>query len=368
MRTLVPGPCASLVGGCLAGLLVGGGPNVSASEPVGAVAVFPVENLSGGVVPAAELRQSLINSLTAEGIRVLGDPELDRFMARHRVRYAAGVDPATAESLAHEMGIDAVLIPSFELSSETVPPKVALMARLVRLKGPPSVIWADDAGLAGDDAPGLFGLGLVNDFRKLLARAAERVSASLLAFIKTGQVQDRATAASKFKPKMWYRGLTTAPDRSYSVAVVPFVNLSDRRNAGEILAALFLEHLSRARLFRVVDTGVVRAELLNARIIMEGGLSVTDAEMIAALIDADYVVGGRVFRYEDYEGASGTTRVEFSTVVIERRTRKVVWSSDSYNVGSDGVRFFDRGRSRTAHAMATQMVSLTARMIAGHER
>jgi hypothetical protein len=45
-----------------------------------------------------------------------------------------------------------------------------------------------------------------------------------------------------------------------------------------------------------------------------------------------------------------------------------VWSSDSYNDGKDGVRFFERGTSRTAHAMATQMVRLTAEMIAGMER
>jgi len=60
--------------------------------------------------------------------------------------------------------------------------------------------------------------------------------------------------------------------------------------------------------------------------------------------------------------------VEFSTALLETKSRRVVWSSDSYNEGSDGVRFFERGSSRTAHAMATQMVRLTAEMIAGRDR
>src|SRR5512132_3630652 len=129
------------------------------------------------------------------------------------------------------------------------------------------------------------------------------------------------------------------PRAAYAVAVVPFVNLSERRNAGEIVAALFMAHLSRLEQFRVIDTGVVRAELLSARIIMDGGLSVTDAETVAALIDAEFIVGGRVLRYDDYEGASGLAKVEFSTLMIQRKTRRVVWSSDSYNQGTDGVHF-----------------------------
>ena len=150
--------------------------------------------------------------------------------------------------------------------------------------------------------------------------------------------------------------------------MLPFFNRSDRRNAGEMLALLFMRHLSDLSQFRVLDTGVARRQLLDARIIMDGGLSITDAETVATLIDADFVIGGQVLRYEDFEGPDATPRVDFSTVLIERKSRRVIWSSGSYNDGTDGIRLFDRGRSRTAHAMATQMVRLTAEMIAGHDR
>jgi TolB-like protein len=142
------------------------------------------------------------------------------------------------------------------------------------------------------------------------------------------------------------------------VAVVPFFNLSERRNAGEILALHFIRHLSAFRQFRVVDAGVARQPLLDARIIMDGGLSISDAETVAALIEADFVLAGRVLRYEDYDGPAGRIGVDFSTVLIERKSRKVVWSSDSYNDGS----------TKTAHAMATQMVRLTTELIAGRDR
>jgi len=117
-----------------------------------------------------------------------------------------------------------------------------------------------------------------------------------------------------------------------------------------------------------VETGVARQQLLDARIIMDGGPSFSDAETLAALTGAEFVLAGRVLRYEDYDGPAGRTRVEFSTVLIDRKSRRVVWSSDSNNDGNDGVLLFERGAAKTAHAMATQMVRLATEAMAGRAR
>jgi len=341
---------------------------MSANERPTTVAVFPVENLSSGAIPAVEVRRFLIDRFTEEGITVLGDEELDAFMARHRVRYSAGIDTTTAEWLRQETGVDGVAIASVELSSETAPPKVALFARLVSIATTPVVTWAEDIGTAGDDAPGLFELGMVNDHQKVLTRALNRLGSSLASYLKTQQVRTDLKRASRFRPKAYHRSLVLEPGRVYSVAVVPFFNLSERRNAGEILALHFMRHLSAFQQFRVVDAGVARQPLLDARIIMDAGLSISDAETVAALIEADVVLAGRVLRYEDYDGPDGKTGVEFSTVLIERKSRKVVWSSDSYSDGREGLGLFEQGTMKTAHAMATQMVRLTTELIAGRER
>jgi TolB-like protein len=332
------------------------------------VAVFPLENLSGGRIRADEVEPYLVGRLSSAGIRVFGGQALDEFMTRHRVRYAAGIDAATAQALRQEAGVDGVLITSVELSSDAVPPKVALNARLVSIKGSPEVVWADDVGMAGDDAPGLFEFGLVEDYPTLLGRAVGRLATSLLAYLETGEAGPGPRVPSKFAPKSSYRARAMDAAGRRSVAVVPFFNVSERRNAGEILALLFMRHLSSRPGFRVVDSGVVRQQLLDARIIMDGGLSIVDAQTVADLIDADLVLGGRVIRYEDYEGAGGTARVEFSTVLIERQSRRVVWSSDSYNEGTDSAGLFERGTLRTAHALATRMVGRTTEMMAGDRR
>jgi TolB-like protein len=357
----------ALAGALVLVLLCGVG-QADARQKIATVAVFPVENLTGKSFDGEEVRAFLARTLAANGIAVVPPDVLEGFMARHRVRYTAGIDAGTAAALRKEAGADAVLFASIELAQVAVPPKIALIARLVSLAEPPTVLWADDVGLAGDDAPGLFELGIVNDYPVLLARAVERITGSLLRYVGGGNAPAATKAASKFRPKSAYRRLELATGRRYTIAVVPFVNLSARRNAGDVLALLFMRHLASLGEFQVVERGATRQQLLDARIIMDGGLSLSDADTVAALIEADFVLGGRVVRYDDYEGAASSPRVEFSTVLIDRRSRKVVWSSASYNEGNDGVGAFGRGGTRTAHAMATQMAWLTTQMIAGTKR
>jgi TolB-like protein len=289
-------------------------------------------------------------------------------MVRHRVRYAAGLETATAQALVQELGVDGVVFASIELSDSSASPKLALMARLVSVRDVPTVVWADDVGLAGDEAPGLFDLGIVNDFEVLQTRALDHVGASLDGWLKTGAPARPMRNRPTFRPRSEFRSRTLTPGTPHSVAVLPFFNLSDRRNAGEILAWLFTRHLAAFPEFRVVDAGVTRQQLLNARVIMDGGIALADAENVASLVDTDLVLAGRVLSYRDFEGSAGQTRVEFSTVLFEKSTRRIVFSSISDNTGADGVGWFERGGSKTAHVMATQMVRRTVEAIAGEGR
>lgn len=363
-RPLTSRSLRSITGSVLLVLFLGSSETL-ASERLSSVAVFPVENLSGARLPVREIRQLLLARLSASGLRILPDDALDAFTTRHRLRYSAGVDAETAQALRDELRLDAVLIASVEFLSATEPPKVALLARLVSLEGAPEVIWADDSGLAGDDTPGLLDLGLERDYRRLLERSVDALTHSLTQYIETGKARTNVKRGAKFRPTVSYRSLDLEPRARYSVAVLPFVNLTERRNAGNVLALLLMRHLSAFDAFRVIDTGEVRQQLLRARIIMEGGVSIADAELVGAILEADFVLAGRVIRFEDYEGPEVTPRVEFSTVLIERKTRRVVWSSHSDNAGTDGVSFFGLGRSSTAHIMATQMARFVIEQIAG---
>jgi TolB-like protein len=152
-------------------------------------------------------------------------------------------------------------------------------------------------------------------------------------------------------------------NRKYRVAIAPFFNRSERKYAGEIMVLHFIRQLKRFDNFEVIEPAMVRQELLNSRIIMQDGISLADADALFAGLDADLLVSGRVMDYQDYQGALGKPKVDFSSMVIERKSREVVWSSDSHNEGDDGVFLFDRGRVNTAHAMASQMVQRVGKMM-----
>ena len=328
------------------------------------IAVFPIENLSGTAAPLREIRQIFVEGLKKQGIAVLEDDTFEKFMAKHRIRYTGGLDEDTARSFKEEVGTEGVLIISLESYSETNPPKISLLSRLVSTGDPPAILWMDGVSLAGDDSPGILGVGLIEDPGALREKALKSVLGSLVRYLSTrteGKEVDRAK--KKFKPKIAYRSSAFDLNRKYRVAVAPFFNRSERKYAGEILVLHFIRQLKGFENFEVIEPGRVRQELLNSRIIMQDGISLADADALFAGLNADLLVSGRVMDYQDYQGAFGKPKVDFSSMVIERKSREVVWSSDSHNEGDDGVFFFDRGRVNTAHAMASQMVQRVGKMM-----
>jgi hypothetical protein len=328
----------------------------SARVERGRIAVFPVENLSGRAGPLREIRATLIARLQAGGFNVLDDDSLDQVMTRHRVRYTAGVDRDFALALKQEAKVEGILIPSLELYDETNPPKVAMFFRLVSTGDNPAVLWIDGAGLAGDDSPGLLGLGLVDDPGVLVTKAVDTLVGSLVRYSSEAE-KNRAEGQGprKFRPKLVYRSDMLNPEKKYSVAVAPFFNKTDRKYAGEIIALHMIRNLMAFENFEIVEPGVVRQELLRFRIIMTDGISLPETETILNAVNADLVLNGEVLDYQDYRGPDGVAKVDFSVLLIDRRTRQVVYSSFSQNQSDDGVLVFDWGRVNTAHAMASQM-------------
>lgn len=294
--------------------------------------------------------------LTAYGLRVLDDAALERIVVKHRVRYTAGLEQGFARALEQEAGVEAIVIPSLEIYDEGNPPRIALFARLVSTGSAPAVRWVDATGMAGDDAPGILGIGLVDDPGVLLERATEFLTTSLVRHLaETGGRAGERPQPRKFRPKIVYRSDVLDPARTHSVAVVPFFNKSARKYAGEIIALHMMRNLMAFPNLEVVEPGIVREELLRFRIIMSDGVSLPETETILNAVNADLVLNGEVLEYQDPLGPTGAPRVDFGVLFIERTTRRIVYSSYSENAGDDQVFFFDWGRVNTAHALASHM-------------
>ena len=291
-------------------------------------------------------------------MKVLGEEELLSLMKAHRIRYVGGVEKRVAEAFRGEAGVGGVLITSLGLYMDQIPPKVTLVSRLARTDAPYTVTWADSVSLSGDDAPGILGLGLVNSVKELMPRALDRLADSLAAHLlsEKPQTPDRR-AGARYRPRGFYRSPIMNEGKSNSVAVLPFVNQSARRYAGELIGLKVIEQLRKSEGFEVLEPGIVRDELLKFRIISPEGASLADADILFDQIKADLLFTGKVMDYDDTRGSGGAPNVTFFVQVIERRSRQVVWASHSTNRGNDGVFFFGAGKVTTADALASKMMA-----------
>jgi TolB-like protein len=343
--------------------------NVAVNENKIRIAIFPVENLSGTVAPTKEIRQAFIGKLGSVGIDVVDEETLEKFMARYRIRYTGGLSTEIAKAFKQDIQANGVLITSIELYSDANPPKISLLSRLVSTGESPSILWMDGVGLAGDDSRGLLDLGLIEDPKVLLDKAVKIMFGSMDRYLsKESQEKAGYRAKRKFRPQIAYRSPSFDPNRKYTVAIAPFFNYSLRKYAGDILVLHFAKELKRFDRFDVIEMGVVRQAFLEMRIILDQGVSLVNADSILGLVNADLILAGDVIDYEDYQGVWGKPKVSFSAQLIERKSREVVWSSNSYNEGDKGVFFFDAGRVNTASVMVSQMAQWIGRMISQDDR
>ncbi|WP_243371561.1 hypothetical protein [Geotalea sp. SG265] len=320
------------------------------------VAVLPIENLSGGKAPLKELRKTLEEKVESAGFEVLGEGALDQFMARHRIRHVGGVDEESAKLFAEEEGVKGVLVSSLEFYADSYPPKLVMTSRLVSTGTDPHILWMDSLALSGNDSPGLFETGTVRDAGKLSQQGLQQLAVSLASAREAGFRLDPAKMPQKsFPPRQFFRqGLS--PDKRFRVVILPFYNRSGRKYAGEIMALHFLKELQQLGNFQVVEPGMVRNKLLQYRLIMEGGMSNANADVIFDVLQANVVVTGKVLEYQDARGEAGIPVVEFSASMLDKASHMTVLATDSYNTGEERVHFFNIGRISTASCLAGEMI------------
>ncbi len=280
------GAIASLAG------CAGAPPAAPAAEPPRAglrVLVLPPENLAVGPLPSREVTNRLEQMAAMAGADVIGGQQLEDYLARYRIRYTGGVDPVAAKAAREDLGADAILVTTVTLWGGT-PPQAALVVRLVSTADIPAVLWMDGFARTGDDSPGVFALNIVYEPQVLQAEALQQLRVSLEAYLGSGVQAERCGGGGWWRPRIAYRA---RPDQRQvaSVAVLPFVNETRRRGAGEVVALEFARQFASADGFRLVEPGIVRDELLRRRIVMEDGVSLDQARVVSASLDADLVRG-----------------------------------------------------------------------------
>ena len=122
------------------------------------------------------------------------------------------------------------------------------------------------------------------------------------------------------------------------------------------MALHFVQELRRIGNFTVVEPGMVRHHLLQYRLIMEGGVTNANADVMYDVLQANVLLTGRVIDYQEGRGETGVPSVDFSITMLDKEHHMIVLAADSYNTGDDRVHFFDFGRISTAYGVAVEMI------------
>jgi TolB-like protein len=347
-------------------------------------ALLPVQNLSDTNAPLQDIHTVLRTRLTSRGFKLLDPVLLKDFMAKYRMRHTGGVSRHLSQKMQEELGVDGIFITSLETWQEAIPHRVSLITRVISTGSQPEVIWIDSVGLTSVDNPGLLGLGIIKNHRVLLSNALERLLDSFQSYLAgrspeylhTAEQQqpllinaDSETASGvitankpRHEPQFFYRASTFDPIKQYTVAVLPFLNINTRKQAGDIVALHVVKQLHRYANLRVFEPGLVRQTLLRYRMIMQSGPSLAASDILTSerILDADLIVSGKVF---DYQGAIGESKADFSIQIFDGVKREIIWASRSYVTGNQGVYFFDWGRVNSAHDLLSKMTEETIRLL-----
>jgi hypothetical protein len=213
---------------------------------------------------------------------------------------------------------------------------------------------------AGDDSPGFLDLDVIDDPGELMEKAVDHLARSVVRHL-AGQSAWKAETDPGWRslPADTYRSTGIETAGPTTIAVMPFLNLSERSYAWEILPLHFVQRMAGLPGVRILEPGEVRQALLNSRVFLQDGLSLPHLELVLRSTGADLVLTGTVIRYLDTRAASKDPEVEFSVKMFDHAGREVVWSSRSDGKGGDGVFFFGAGRKSTACSLADAMVSAT---------
>ncbi|MGE5047447.1 MAG: hypothetical protein ACM3PC_02680 [Deltaproteobacteria bacterium] len=334
----------------------------TAPPPLRRFAVFPLVNAAGVVAPMRDIGAALRSQLEKQGIPFVEGAPVDDFLARHRIRYTGGLDAATAVLASRELGVDQVLITTVVAVAREPMPRLSVEARLVTAADDPRIVWAGGFSRLGDESPGAFELGVIRDFDELAARGFAGVARSLAALARHEQAPPVVCPpAGRFRPRSSYRSAALDFSAPRTIAVLPFQNLTRRRNAGDVVSLAFVRQLQSLSSVRVTEPGVLRDDLLRFRVVLQGGISLDVARMTMELVHADLALTGVVRSFDDALNADGVPRLEYTVMLLDRRGDEVVWRSTSYSQGDDGVFFFDAGKVSTVGDLACRMAQSTVR-------
>lgn len=334
-----------------------GGP----SEAAARVALLPFENVSGHPRSPAIVMPLMELALRERGYEVVAPTALEPFLFRRRIRATEKLSKDHLEALGKEYDVSLAMVGSIDLFADTPGnPQWGLSGRLLQT-GTGEILWADAAGLTGDDFTGFLGLGTITSPDILGAKTVGNLFRDLptgdLPAGPRGAAPPARVKPGKIPPGV-FRGSSLAAEPPRRVAVLPFENGTERRGAALIVDDLMVVALFQVGRFAMADPGEVRRALQTLGLAPYGGIELDALQKIGEAIDVDALVLGRV---EDYNeglrpGRSTSPSIALDARMLDTRTGRILWMGYHAARGEDSQIVLEFGKIKSMLPLALKVI------------
>ena len=143
------------------------------------------------------------------------------------------------------------------------------------------------------------------------------------------------------------------------VGVLPFLNESGRRGAGETVTNIFITMLFKSEMFQVEEKGSIERFLIRNKLKALKKIDQSRLKKLGEWLNLDAVFIGIV---EEFAGGDQgknlrTPVVSMRVRLIDTKNGKTLWMTSHRKTGDDYVKIFDVGQVRSVTTLAKLVVS-----------
>lgn len=147
-----------------------------------------------------------------------------------------------------------------------------------------------------------------------------------------------------------------SPHASKKVAILPFYNISGYRDAGKVVANIFVTEMFKTDRFNVEETGNIVQFMIQERMDTIGEIEIESLKILGKRLGVDAIMTGTVEEFAEAGGAYSVPTVAITARMIDSNTGKLIWSGQNKRKGDDYIIVLDLGEVRSLTALTQKVV------------
>lgn len=283
-------------------------------------AILPFYNLSGSSGAPSKVMEMILKHFDSRQLSYVSHDELRSILRHYRIRLLGSINGTEISQITQEAHVDYFLLGTVNFYEDRDNPEISISVRIINARTK-KVIAAATRSATGKDYEKLFGTGIIGSIDVLLDKVVDEL------------FDDLFTDQNEIK---------THAQNDVTVVIIPFDNLSEKKNAGLIVSSILLSDLVNKG-YEVIEPGIVQEVMMKHRRILRGEIDFSTLDTLKSLHDFDVIVTGSVDLFEPSRGST-QPRLELGMRMLDASNGKIICMYNDARRGNDSESFFGFGK------------------------